>query len=245
MDNQKAKFILHSWHGTGADVGDPQFTEALEQTERNPDLAAWLAHEQALDAAISRRLKEVPVPGELLGRILAGQEEVEPVRSRRGPILLALAAAVVLLATVAALWLRPAVSTVNMAAFEREMRANVSGRVRFTFSSANAAELQQWLEEQRGVSSFAIPASLKDKPGLGCRTWMWNDKPVGLICFLLDGKQAVHLFIVDRAAVPDAPVSDRPRFSEADGWTTAEWSDGGQLFLLMGRTTRETLEKLL
>jgi hypothetical protein len=245
MDNQQAKFILQSCHAGEAGSGDPQFAEALQLASRDTELADWFAREQALDAVVARKLKETPAPEELLERILAAQETAAPVQPRRAVTLLAIAATILLLGVLAALWFRPVASTVNLAAFEREMRANVSGTVRFSFTGANVGELQQWLSEQRGIAAFAIPAALKDKASIGCRTWTWNGKPVGLICFLLDGKQAVHLFVVDRTAVPDAPVGVAPHFTEAEGWTTAAWSDGEKLFLLMGRTSPETLRRLL
>lgn len=245
MDNQQAKFILQSWRASGADAGDPHFAEALRQVEHDPELAAWFAREQALDLALGARLKTSPVPEglrEALRGTPAPGTHHAPSRARA---VLAWAALFLVLGTVAALWFRPVPPADGLVAFRHEMLAKVSGGVRLAFTSPSVAQAQQWLMEKQGISGYTIPATLRDLPGIGCRAWTWNGKPVGLICFSIQGRGAVHLFIVDQAAVPDAPTTTAPAFAQEAGWTTAAWSDAGKLYLLVGEGNQSAVEKYL
>ena len=71
MTEQEARFILQSYRPGGEDKDDPQFAEALREAERNPELARWLAEEQAFDCAVAAQLAALPAPFGLKTRILA------------------------------------------------------------------------------------------------------------------------------------------------------------------------------
>lgn len=245
MDNQQAKFILQSWRASGADRNDPHFAEALRQVERDPDLAAWFAREQALDLALSARLHTLPVPEGLRESLRAAPPPVAALPSRRIHPFLAWAAVLVVLGVLAALWFRPVPPAEGLAVYRHEMLAKVSGGVRLAFTSPSVAQVQQWLTEHPGISGYTIPAALRDRPGIGCRAWTWNGKPVGLICFSIQGRGAVHLFVVDQAAVPDAPETSKPSFAHEAGWTTAAWSESGKLYLLVGQGDQGAVERYL
>lgn len=249
MDKQQAKFVLQACRDAGPDSPDPQMAEACAWLERDPELAVWFEDEQAENCSLARKLRAVPVPGNLRETILARHAVVSPEPeaspTRRRFMALALAAAVVALGALSVLMLRPARPAVDLAAFRREMQAGVSGGVRLSFTHADAAQLQQWLQEKRGVSGYAIPAGLRAQPGIGCRSWTWNGRPVGLICFKIENGKAVHLFIVDRGAVPDAPQDAAPRVADNDGWSSAAWSEGKTLFLLVGQGSSDELARFL
>ncbi len=249
MDKRQARFVLQACRDAGSDVSDAQLTEAHACLERDPELAAWFEVEQAEDGSIARKLRGVPVPENLHEAILARHAAVAPEPevspSRRRFVALALAASVVALAAVTVLMLRPARPTVDLAAFRREMQASVSGGVRLSFTHADTAQLQQWLQEKRGLSGYVIPAGLRGQPGIGCRSWTWNGQPVGLICFKIENGKAVHLFILDRRAVPDAPKDASPRVANSDGWSSAAWSEGETLFLLVGEGSSDQLTRFL
>ena len=249
MDKRQAKFVLQACRDAGRDVRAPQVTEARAWLERDPELAGWFEEEQAEDRSLARKLREIPVPEDLRANILSRYAAVSPGAeanpTRRRFVTLALAAAVVVLATVVILMLRPARPAVDLAAFRREMQASVSGGVRLSFNHPDAVQLQQWLQEQRGVSGYAIPAGLRAQPGIGCRSWTWNGRAVGLICFKIENGKAVHLFIVERGAVPDAPVDASPRLVKSGGWSSAAWSEGETLFLLVGEGSPDALSRFL
>jgi hypothetical protein len=245
MDKYKARFVLQSIRPDGAEADEPEFAEALEAARTDPELGSQFAAEQALDRVIASKLAEIPIPAGLCESILARAEVSRSVGRRRFVQRLALAASVALLATVAAVWWSNARRAVSFASYRQEMVGRLDGRIQLSFTSQQADELQQWLAQSRGVTGVEIPAGLKDMPAIGCRTWMWNDRPAGLICFLVDGHQAVHLLVISRAAVPNAPRLAEPQFHPVGNWQTATWAQGENVYVLAGNLDREALEKLL
>lgn len=70
MDNEQARFVLRSFRPDGADVNDADFAEALALAMENRELGEWLAEERAFDAAFSKALASVELPGTLREDIL-------------------------------------------------------------------------------------------------------------------------------------------------------------------------------
>jgi len=114
-----------------------------------------------------------------------------------------------------------------------------------SFQSERAEELQRWLAENRGLAGTVLPAGLLGRPSIGCRSWTWNGKPAGLICFQVENGQVVHLFIVPRSAAPSSPSGVEAAFEQMGDWETASWSRGELAYVLAGKTDRATLAKLL
>ncbi len=71
MDKEQARFILRSFRPDGADVGDPDFAEALKFAMENRELGEWLAHERAFDAAFANALSSIDLPENLRTDIIA------------------------------------------------------------------------------------------------------------------------------------------------------------------------------
>ena len=71
MDKEQARFILRSFRPDGADAEDQDFAEALKLALENRELGEWLASERAFDAAFSKALADVDLPGHLREDILA------------------------------------------------------------------------------------------------------------------------------------------------------------------------------
>lgn len=71
MDKEQARFILRSFRPDGADVGDPDFAEALKLAVENRELGEWLAGERAFDAGFANALGAVDLPENLREDILA------------------------------------------------------------------------------------------------------------------------------------------------------------------------------
>ena len=249
MDKRHAKFLLQSCRGIDAAPDEPQFREARECLENDGELASWFEIEKALDDSIAKKLRETPVPESLRLAILANHaganQPGQADAGRRRFVLLAAAALFMALAAAGFLIFKPASHQVDLAAFRREMTAQVAGGVRLSFTHSDATQLRSWLEEKRGIAGYTIPAALLAKPGIGCRSWTWNGRPVGLICFHIENGRAVHFFVVDKAAVPDAPSGFKPQFAKKDGWTSAAWSDGERLFLLVGEGESDELVRFL
>ncbi len=71
MDNEQARFILRSFRPDGADVGDPDFAEALKLAMGNRELGEWLASERAFDAEFANALGTLNLPQSLRADIMA------------------------------------------------------------------------------------------------------------------------------------------------------------------------------
>ena len=247
MDNHKARFILQSCRPDGRDTNDAGFAEAWAVTRENPELAARLAEERVADQVIASRLKSIPVPADLQARLLAGMEAQNSGRRHRRVLAVAIAASVLILLSIAGAWMvrEHEKSAAGFANYRNEMVGRLDERLHLSFTSERPVELQQWLETNRGITNTVIPAGLQSIPGIGCRTWTWNGRPAGLICFLLENGQAVHLIVVSDTAVSRTPQGDAPEWKQIGGWQTASWSRDGNTYVLAGRLNRESLEKLL
>ncbi len=71
MDKEQARFILRSFRPDGADVGDPDFADALKLAMENRELGEWLASERAFDAEFANALGTVDLPENLRQDIMA------------------------------------------------------------------------------------------------------------------------------------------------------------------------------
>lgn len=71
MTNDEAKLILGAYRPTGEDAGDAIFGEATRRAQSDPQLAAWFAQSQGLDAAMRGKLRELTPPPGLKESILA------------------------------------------------------------------------------------------------------------------------------------------------------------------------------
>jgi hypothetical protein len=244
MDTRQAKFVLQSCRPRGADADDPQFAGALREAERDAELAEWFAQEQSLDNAIAAKLREYPVPEELHESILAGRPGGELPVPRRRWAPLALAAALVVLATLAAFWFLGSDLRKDFSSYRAQMVENLSS-LQLDFVSANLPKVRAWLVSNRHVSGYVVPDGLQKLPSIGCKTWTWRAKPVALICFSLRDGRAVHLFVVPRSAVPDPPAAGAPHFVPQAGWMTGSWTEGDFVYVVAQKGDEASLQQLL
>ena len=103
MDNREAKFMLSAYRPGGQDATDPRFAEALEQVRRDPILQHWFEESIAFDAAITEKLSATWVPSDLRESILTGAKVTHAPLWKNRWRKWAIAAAVVLSATLGAL----------------------------------------------------------------------------------------------------------------------------------------------
>lgn len=247
MNNEEAKLILQAYRSGGQDAGDPQFREALEQVQRDPELARWFANEQALDSRISAKLKaSITPPVHLKSQLLAQRKIVRPIVWWRKPAWqLAAAACLALLVTVAAVWF----NTNRNDGFTkyRAAMADFAGHKldRLDIMSRDVEEVRRWLAGKESHGDLVLPAGLNGRPPLGCRLLDWDGHKVSLICFELENKQMAHLLVVDSAAFKDAPT-ESPVFRQVGDVATASWSRGGKTYVIASKEASQTdLMKLL
>ena len=234
MDSQKAKVILQSYRPGGQDAADPLFAEALEQVRRDPELRAWFADQQTFDAAVREQLQRVPVPIELKNAILAQHKIVAPTWRARRFVIAALAAMLVVAATLAVIWLTPVgrFGRATMAKFEREMPAILSEGFNLEFLDTDATALQSWLRNRRSVDDFALPATVARLPGYGCRVLDWRGHKVAVMCFRAPDGKLIHLFTLKRVELPKFELTGDFHLARSREWATASWIRGDRVFLL-------------
>ena len=246
MDESRAKFLLQSGPPRAADQTDPAFAEAHAQAAADPNLAAWVADQQELTAALGDKLKEIPVPANLREYILAGGavSERRTVHSRRTWLALA-AGFAVLLATGWWQWnSSSAGKTANLASLRADMTTFLSGPFQLELYSPFLPALRGHLAERHQFINYEVPAKLAAGAGVGCRTVPWRDRQVMLICFTAD-HQLVHLMILPRSQLPDAPAPGQIVSKQLGEWATASWADGQNVYLASTLASAEFLKGFL
>ncbi len=232
MDESRAKFLLQAGPPRAGDLADPAFAEAQAQAAADPILAAWVNEQQELADALSAKLKEIPVPVNLRDYILAGGavSERRTVHSRRTWLALAAGFAVLL----AAGWWQwnssSAGKTANLASLRTDMTTFLSGPFQLELYSPSLPKLRGHLAERHQFINYEVPAKLAGTAGVGCRTVPWRDRQVVLICFTAD-RQLVHLMILPRSQLPDAPAPGQIVSKQLGEWATASWADGQNVYL--------------
>ena len=101
MNTSEAKERLFLYRGP-IDDADPQFEEALAHARRDPELAEWMRQQNRSYGTIRSKLREIEPPRDLAEKIIRNR----PIPLRRGwTQILQLAAAIVILAGITAVWL--------------------------------------------------------------------------------------------------------------------------------------------
>jgi len=113
MNTSEAKERLFLYRGP-IDDGDPQFEEALAHAQRDPELAEWMREQSSSYDTIRSKLREVEPPSDLAEKIIRkrpipfrrGWTQIRDIFTMRAPPgLLQVAAAIVILAGITAVWL--------------------------------------------------------------------------------------------------------------------------------------------
>lgn len=244
MNNQEAKFILSAYRPSGNDANDEAFADALRQAQRDPALGAWLASEQALDAAMVRKLKEIAPPAGLREAILTGAR-VSGSRPRfwNKPLWMGLsAAAAILMVASIALWPRQA-SADTRALTEFALKDTAGDRHRGHGTQVEA--LQRLLGDPNVPLSKSLAIDFEMLRRDGCRTIGFDDREVLEICFNRDGTW-FHLYAMRVAPDLKGKKAAGVAISQRDALACATWSDpaSGHLYALVGNTDPESLKYL-
>ncbi len=242
MNNQEARFILQAYRPGGQDAADPQFKEALEQAQRDPELGNWLEEERALDTAISARVKAIAIPADLKASILAGNKIIRPKTPwHKSPALAAMVCAVLLLIA-AGYWVMAANSFDR---YRQDMTVFLGTSSRLDLETSNLDEIKGFLATHHSHKDLALPVGLEKLSINGCKLIDWHGKPVTMMSFHsttnnLPGE--VFLLVIDQADLRKPPPLGFPIFSQNGNWATASWSDERHSFILAGTVKPEILE---
>jgi hypothetical protein len=244
MTTEEAKFILSAFRPGGSDAGAPAFGDALRIAGEDPMLGAWFAQSRAHDAAIARKLGEIPPPAGLREAILAGvRVGGSPKSSGLGwgwiTGLAAAAAAAICVFSLRAP-ARPESGTTQLAGFAINDMVTEKHGGRGEPAGALIAELQ--------VKGARMPASdqidfekLRDT---GCRTLNFAGHDVIEVCFARDGSY-FHFYVTRR----DGPLGDSvdrgPSYIAEAAGAAAVWSDNRFDYALASSAGIEAIRKIL
>src|SRR5262249_20742564 len=93
MTAQQAKEILTLYRPDSADATDPEFAEALQFCERDPELKRWFDDHCAVYRSLRARFQQIHVPEGLREQILAERKvHTSPLRPRLKLLAAAMAA---------------------------------------------------------------------------------------------------------------------------------------------------------
>jgi hypothetical protein len=226
------------------DANDPLVTEALAQSHRDLNLARWLEQQQAIDAALGRKFKQIPVPEGLEQEILAERKIVRPAIWWQRPVLLVAAAAAVVLAVVAGYWWRQP-GPQNFGSYRQTMASLVSGDYKMMLETNDLNAVRQFLAANHSPADYVLTAEMQKLPAEGCALINWHGRPVSLVCLDRGADNDLFLFVVNRSALTDPPTDPTPQFARVGQMTTASWTIGDTSYVLASKGSEDDLRKFL
>jgi hypothetical protein len=242
MTPQETKFILRTHRADGRyPAGDPLFAEALAETERTPELAAWLEREHALDETVANKLDAIQPPADLRDQILAGARASRLQRRWwQNPFWLSAAAAIILVAAIAP-FMRHRGAPLLSAATLTEFALTDLAKDNHDHTAVPPAAFA--IFEKLSADPRAFTASLGvdfyRMRETGCTKFIVNGQDVFEVCVERDGKW-YHLYAMRRSNTA-APPSALPTITEHGRLTAATWSTESTIFTL---ATNEGMDAL-
>ena len=234
MNRARAQEILAGYRPNQGVATDPETAAALALLKADADLARWFEHEQALDAALRRKLGEIPVPRDLQARILAAR----PTRPARplwwsAPRLLAAAAALVVVAGASALWLAPW-RPATWADYQAKAVEEASEPYDLNLKSSDHDQVRQGMAAAGFPSDYREPKGLLTYPLEGGFRFNWRGHKVAVVCYGSDEehKPDVWLIVLDRTPLAGAPAGATPEFGITGKCRTATWADEGHFYIV-------------
>jgi len=243
MNEQEARLILQAYR-PGAGPDDPEVAVALQEAARNPELGRWFAEEQAFDRAIAAHLGNVPAPFGLKTRILA--QLGRPAAPHRWSWAVKLAGVVALLFLITQLvsLFHPAVPEAQVSNYAREMVSFIRLGGALDMESDDLGQIKEWLSKKEASPGF-VPPRLAALQPLGCRLLSFRGQTVTLICFKRDNDRLAHLFVVDRAALPQMKSGAPPVFAGVGDWMTASWVENDRVYMIAVQGDRGAVQHYL
>ena len=233
MNRERAKEILAGYRPHKDHATDPEFARALAFLEQDTELARWFEREQALDAAMQRKLQEIPVPAGLEARILASPPRLTTPAWWRATPFLSAAAAVLVVIGISAVWLAPWKPTTWS-----DYQANVVGEVAepydLNIKTGSPDQVRQAMAAAGYPSDYRIPPGLLEYPVEGGLQLHWRGQKVSVVCFGSDEehKPDVWLIVSNRTVLSGAPAGATPAFGVIGKSRTAEWADEGHFYIV-------------
>jgi hypothetical protein len=234
VNREEAKRILELYRPGTADARDPEIAAAIELTRGDAEFQRWFEQHCVLQGALRRKFRDLPVSAARKASILAQRKIVRPEAWWRSPVWLAAAAAVVLLAGLASLWLRPR-PTDRFADFRARMVSTALrvGTYQMSIVTNDMVPVRQFMAARGAPADYALTRGLGALPLTGGDVLQWRGHPVSMVCFDRGDKQMLYLFVLPRTAFTDPPPS-APVLAKVNKLQTASWTEGDKAYLLAG-----------
>lgn len=234
--------MLYVYRPGTADANDAEFAEALALTRQDSALRDWFEAHCAVQQALRARFKQIVVPEGLKEQIISERRTWTMRQRWRRPVaLVAVAALIAVLISVAALWLRPDAvpqDEVNFATFRSRMVSAVLRQYTMSLETDDPNQVRTHLAQNRAPADYVLPKALEKTATTGCGVLGWQEKAVSMVCFhsgkpLAPGEKTdIFLFVVDRDALPDAPSDVAPQIAIVNRLVTASWTQGQKVYVL-------------
>jgi len=238
VNRDEAKQILLLYRPGTADAEDPQIAEALALAKQDTELERWLEKHCECQAVLRAKIRQLAPPAGLKEQILSEHAAGRRRFSARQKFLWALAAVILLLGTLAVFWLPRSAEDNSLAIYQNRMARVALSPYGMDLLTNNPAPIRTYLAQRHAPADFVLPAPLQQAVLTGCAVEQWQGAMVTMICFrtgkpLPPGSASdLWLFVVDRAAVKDAPEGGQLRLAKVNLLITASWTQGGRLYFL-------------
>lgn len=238
MNRDEAKNILLLYRPGTADAEDPQIAEALAVAKRDRELTDWLEEHCARQETLRAKFRQIPVPPGLKGQIISEQAARDRISSWRRNGIFAVTAVVAGLVVLASLWFTRQRTDDTFAIYRSRMAKIAELGYRMDLATNNPEQIRAYLAQRSAPADYALPAPLEKTTTTGCAVENWRGAKVSMVCFrtgrpLAPGQSSdLWLFVIDRAAVKDAPAAGAPRFAQVNNLMTATWTEGDRLYVL-------------
>jgi len=257
MNRDDAKTILLLYRPGTADAADPQMAEALALVKQDADLARWFEEHCARQEALRAKFRQIPVPAGLKEQIISEQVALTRMAARRRSVVvatLAVAAIVVSLLVLARSWFPRGGNMKNyntLANYQSQMVYIATSGYGMNYTTNDLTQIRTYLARHHAPADYTLPPSLAKTAATGCAVENWGNATISMICFRT-GKPLppnepgdLWLFVVDRAAVKDAPSTTSLQFTQINRIITAAWIQGDKLYLLGTEGDEQTIRKYL
>jgi len=240
-----------------ADAQDPQIAEALELAKADTELSRWFENHCAVQNALREKFRAIEIPVALKEQIVSEQISNMKAKARREKFVAA-GAITMIVAVLMVFGIsyysdhskgRPPAPT--LANYESDMLYYARPGYGMDLATNDLAQIKDHFTQTAAPADYILPAPLAQAAATGCAVKDWNGAKVSMICFatgrpLPQGLPGdLWLFVVDRAAVTDAPDSATPQISKINNVTVATWTENGKMYLLGVQGDEAMLRKYL
>jgi hypothetical protein len=186
----------------------------------------------------------VPAPFGLKTRILARLGPPAAPHRWSWAVKLAGVAALLFLLTQVVSLFRPAIPEAQVSNYAREMVSFIRLGGTLDMESQDLGQIKEWLSKKEASPGF-VPPRLAALQPLGCRLLSFGGQTVTLICFKRDNDRLAHLFVVDRAALPQMKSGAPPVFAGVGDWMTASWVENDRVYMIAVQGDRGAVQHYL